>query len=131
VIFVVGQQNLNIEMTKIMIVNEHRNLIYLEFLKIGLNSVRNYHNSFPKYAEIEIDHLHNIPDYLNDRNEKRHLYYWDGERCLYIQRMGDFGFDKMENFKYVLNIYNNLWIKLGEMYAAQQGDAPEPASPAR
>jgi len=63
---------------------------YRCILQRGLENLRRY--SAPRcyqYLEFEIDHLHNIPSYMQDANLFRHACYYFDERELYLKRMPD------------------------------------------
>ncbi|KKM00991.1 hypothetical protein LCGC14_1798890 [marine sediment metagenome] len=53
---------------------------------IGAVLIRD-HSNMPEYVAAEADHIHNLPDYMLDPDLARHLYYWNHERALYLERV--------------------------------------------
>jgi len=98
-----------------MSLNEHtagtqvrtRDQLYLDLLGFGLLRVRNLaHDQEARLCEIEADHLHNIPSLVGEGNEHRHAYYFDDERKLYLERVGD----QLDDFTRAR--YEELWTEL-------------------
>jgi hypothetical protein len=62
---------------------------YIEILNWGLLAIRDYaaHHGNAELAELEADHIHNLPSLLNEPNEARHHYYIYQERQYYLDRL--------------------------------------------
>ncbi|MEK6234246.1 MAG: hypothetical protein N2C14_06015, partial [Planctomycetales bacterium] len=64
------------------------NEIYLSILRIGLARTREAAASDDaKLAAMDSDHVHNLPSLIDETNIHRHLYYLNGERTLYKDRV--------------------------------------------
>lgn len=71
-------------------VAEPRSRAYLELLEWGLLATRDQaHAGHARLCEIEADHIHNIPSLIDEPDERRHLYYINKERGLFLQRLGE------------------------------------------
>ena len=88
-----------------------RTSAYLYILHWGILTIRNVGSAaLPDYPEIEADHLHNLPDYLQARaTEHSHRYYLDVERDLYVQKLRDRGFDSNESIAFCVGQYQHAW----------------------
>jgi hypothetical protein len=69
-----------------------REQAYLELLRHGLVLLRNSaHAGQTELCRVEADHLHNLPTLLGEPNEHRYVYYLQGERGLYLERLQQLG----------------------------------------
>lgn len=86
---------------------------YLDLLHRGLVRLRNCaHAGSVELSHIEADHLHNIPTLLYEDNEHRHVYYIQGERGLYLQRLRELG--ATESLEQASIWYAEPWLVLAE-----------------
>ena len=86
-----------------------RDQIYIEILEVALVRIRDLalSGAFEQCA-VEADHVHNLPSLVGEANEQRHVYYLQGERSLYLERLDR----SSTNAKYVLVRYAPLWTQL-------------------
>ena len=89
-----------------------RDRAYLDLLHYGLVLVRNVaHSGRLDLCRVEADHLHNIPTLLGEANEHRHVYYIEGERELYLERLRTLG--ATEYLDQAAVWYSEPWRVLG------------------
>lgn len=89
-----------------------RDEIYLKILQYGLLRIREAaHLGLNSYCEVEGDHLHNLPSLVGEPNEKRHHYYFNGERTLYLERVDP----SIPGIEFTLNRYRELWERLSAL----------------
>jgi hypothetical protein len=99
---------------------------YLRLLSFGILAIRDYGKILPGYAEIEADHLHNLPRYASDEARwSVHRYYFNGERGLYIERMTMNGLLFRQELSFTINRYRDMWGIIEEIITAQQVDSAE------
>jgi hypothetical protein len=99
----------------------HRKDAYQRILSVGLLAIRDRATTLNsvKIAEIEADHLHNIPSLLEETNEHRHIFYAHKERGLYLQRIHEHA--DQNYLDYVVRFYQEPWeILLKFAIAAQE-----------
>ena len=73
-------------------VSQARQQAYAEILRWGLLAIREAaYAGKTKLCEIEADHIHNLPDLLNEPNEARHHCYIGQERSYYLDRLKELG----------------------------------------
>lgn len=90
-----------------------RDEVYCDILRFGLLHLRTAAGvGDSRTCEIEADHLHNIPSLIGEDNEHRHLYYYDGERTLYLERLAAQGAAVSERARFTLERYRELWAEL-------------------
>lgn len=100
---------------------KRRKEAYQRILSVGLLAIRDRATTLNsvKIAEIEADHLHNIPSLLEETNEHRHIFYAHKERNLYLQRIRDHA--DQNYLDYVVRLYQEPWeILLKSAIAAQE-----------
>lgn len=89
-----------------------RDQIYVQILHHGLLRLREAaHMSLNSYCEVEADHLHNLPSLIGETNELRHVYYFEQERTLYLQRVDR----SVPGIEFTLNRYRELWEELAKI----------------
>lgn len=90
-----------------------RDEVYCDILHFGLLHLRTAaRGGDSPICEIEADHLHNIPSLIGEKNEHRHLYYYDCERTLYLERLAVQGAAVSERARFTLERYRELWAEL-------------------
>jgi hypothetical protein len=69
-----------------------RDKAYLNLLHFGLVMIRNVtHSDRIDLCRIEAEHLHEIPTLVGEPNERRHVFYLQGTRGLYLQSLREIG----------------------------------------
>ena len=99
---------------------------YHAILEFGLIGMRNHSANrlygWWEYLAAEIDHLHNIPSYMNEHNLLRHAYYYCTERPSYLEFMHSL-LDHIANtendlhidgFEFVLKRHQENWLVIRE-----------------
>jgi hypothetical protein len=77
---------------------ETRNDAYLWILKFGLQHIRDLsYKGQSALAEIEADHLHNIPGYIDEPSEQQHEYYLLKEVPLYLSKLLKHDYEHKDN----------------------------------
>ena len=90
-----------------------RREIYLDILGRGLLIIRNIAFHDPEQAQVEADHLHNLPELLAHSDEEElHDFYWN------VMRQGYIKVSKPEWSE----TYADLWRELGE---AREYEGPQ------
>ena len=86
-----------------------RNDAYREILHRGLLAIRDMaaHQGNAQIAELEADHLHNLPSLIDEPNETRHCYYLFQERVYYLDRLKNQA--SKDYLDFVLPRYNETW----------------------
>ena len=83
---------------------------YHAILQLGMENLQRY--SLPErfgYLAIEIDHLHNLPAYMNQDNVLIHAYYYCTTRPFYLERLAKVPVIETE---YLIQDYQPYWRKL-------------------
>ena len=61
--------------------------LYSRFLSLGFIVLREaIEANDPEWIKMELEVLHNVPSLIGESNLHRHVYFWQGERTLYIER---------------------------------------------
>lgn len=107
-----------------------RNDAYREILHWGLLAIRDWaaHHGNAKLAELEADHIHNLPSLIDEANEARHLCYIGQELQFYRERLDKLAHPKYREF--VLAQYLQPWkvlADIAEQEAGQQKSEPSAA----
>lgn len=88
-----------------------REQAYLHLLKWGLIFLRDAaFDGNLQLCRIESDHLHNMPDLSHEINELRHVYYLEGERAVYLEKLRAAG--EVEYMDRTTARYRESWIAL-------------------
>ncbi len=67
---------------------EQLKTLYLLHLQLGFIILREAITSGSReWLNAEIELLHNIPTLIGEENRSRHLYFWNEERGLYLDRI--------------------------------------------
>ena len=67
-----------------------RNDAYKDILQYGLMAIRDSaRRNNIRLAELEADHIHNLPSLIDEPNEARHHSYLFQERPYYLDRLKD------------------------------------------
>ena len=92
----------------------NRDEVYLRILTLGLLALRDRAPQFksPKLVQAESDHLHNIPSLIGEENIQRHIFYYNSERTLYVERLKKLNLP--EYSEHQLSSYVGLWNQLLE-----------------
>jgi hypothetical protein len=91
-----------------------RQQAYAEILRWGLLAIREAaYAGKTKLCEIESDHIHNLPDLLNEANEARHHCYIGQERSYYVDRLKELGDE--EYLAERTRIYGEPWKVLAAL----------------
>jgi len=60
--------------------------LYLEHLRLGFLMLRlAVDSNDASWTRAETELLHNIPSLILETNPLRHVYFWEGERTLYLE----------------------------------------------
>jgi hypothetical protein len=64
---------------------EQLNRLYIQLLHVGFIVVKQAANSGDlDWVRAELEFLHNVPSLLDDPSPGRHCYFWNGERCHFL-----------------------------------------------
>jgi hypothetical protein len=64
--------------------------ILLEIIRLGVLRIRGYGwSGLAGECATEADHIHNLPDLLENYSMEKLCYYWNVERVAYVERMAD------------------------------------------
>lgn len=97
-----------------------RQQAYAEILRWGLLAIREAaYAGKTKLCEIEADHIHNLPDLLNEANEARHHCYIGQERSYYVDRLKELGDE--EYLAERTRFYGEPWKVLAALAVDEQG----------
>ncbi|MCC5847775.1 MAG: hypothetical protein JJU29_06730 [Verrucomicrobia bacterium] len=85
---------------------------YIEILRAGLLIIRDALavSDFER-ASLEAEHIHDLPTLLGESNVKRHQYYYDITRILYMEKLKELPTDSFVNI--VLTRHFPAWKQLG------------------
>ncbi len=80
---------------------------YRAILEIGMENLQRYRvpQRF-EYLAIEIDHLHNLPHYMREKNVYVHAYYYCTTRPIYVERLDSIG---EIDTKFLVSQYTPHW----------------------
>jgi hypothetical protein len=89
---------------------ESLNAFYVGLLQVGFIVLRQaVWSNDPEWAQIEVQHLHNIPSLINEPNVARHRYFWFQEREQYIQWATKKGGDPRSR---MMTYYEPVWREM-------------------
>jgi len=89
---------------------EALNVYYAKLLQVGLIVLRQaIWSSDREWAQMEVQHLHNLPSLINESNIERHRYFWFQERERYIEWASKKGGDPQSR---MLTYYEPLWREM-------------------
>jgi hypothetical protein len=61
---------------------------YLSLLQMGLLTLRHTTKTCDHiWTRLEVEFLHNVPTLVGETNVTRHLYFWQNEREMYLERL--------------------------------------------
>lgn len=92
---------------------------YHAILQLGMENLQRF--SLPErfgYLAIEIDHLHNLPAYMNQDSLLSHAYYYCTTRPFYLERLAKIPVIETE---YLIQDYEPYWRKLEAELAPYAG----------
>jgi hypothetical protein len=86
------------------------NAFYGRLLQVGFIVLRQaVWSNDPEWAQVEVQHLHNIPSLINEPNIQRHRYFWYQERGQYIEWVAKKGGEpKSRMLVYYAPIWNEM-----------------------
>jgi hypothetical protein len=98
-----------------------RNDAYREILHWGLLAIRDWaaHHDNAKLAELEADHIHNLPSLIDETNEARHHYYIITEQPYYLERLEKMSHPEYREF--ILARYQQPWKVLAKITETETG----------
>lgn len=104
--------------------------LYRQFLQVGLLTLREAIGSGDRrWADAEIELLHNVPSLLCESNVERHRYYWFGERQHYLDWLA--ASDNRDAQSRMATYYQPIWREmepaLAEMFLLADERAKAPA----
>ena len=86
------------------------NALYARLLQVGFIVLRQaVWSSDAQWAQMEVQHLHNIPSLINETNIERHRYFWFQERERYIEWANQKGGEPQSR---MLTYYEPLWREM-------------------
>jgi hypothetical protein len=89
---------------------ESLNAYYAKLLQAGFIVLRQaVWSNDREWAQIEVQHLHNLPSLLNEPNIERHRYFWCHERERYMQWVTKRGGEPQSR---MLTYYEPLWREM-------------------
>ena len=88
--------------------------MYLSILKSGIVAIRNSLSvGDAEWAQLEAEHLHEIPSLIADANNNRHHYYLNQTVALYLEAIKKR--NRMDIARHAHAAYFAVWDRMREM----------------
>ncbi|MEZ6033744.1 MAG: hypothetical protein R3C17_11660 [Planctomycetaceae bacterium] len=92
--------------------------LYVELLRLGLILLRNAVDSGNSdWSRQEVEHLHEVPSLIGDRNRFHHLGYWDMSQGSYLDWVHRQNVDRQNE---ILAFYQTVWTKMAPIMDSLQ-----------